>query len=165
MRIIWTRCVKNLDFKEHFVRLVLVMKSDQWRRLWVEYFSKLSTKRTVSINNKNAFQWDAYRPLVDRIAACTVAGGYTCPGGTCPGGGGIPAQWVPAQGGVNAWGCTCLGGVPVWRSVPAWGGYLPWFSPLWTDRHLWKHNLHKLCLWAVTRKHSSRMHTTHLHQP
>ena len=38
-----------------------------------------------------------------------------------------------------------LGGVPA-RGVPAWGGvpsggYLPRYSPLWTDRHLWKHNL------------------------
>ena len=24
--------------------------------------------------NKNAFQWDAYRPLVDHIPACTVQG-------------------------------------------------------------------------------------------
>ena len=24
---------------------------------------------------KNAFQWDAYRPLVDRIPACTAGGG------------------------------------------------------------------------------------------
>ena len=38
--------------------------------------------------NKNAFQWDAYRPFVDRIPACTVAGG----------GGGVPAQeGAPAQ--------------------------------------------------------------------
>ena len=29
---------------------------------------------------KNAFQWDAYRPLVDRIPACTAQGGV-CPGG------------------------------------------------------------------------------------
>ena len=30
---------------------------------------------TGYISNKNAFQWDAYRPLVDRIPACTVQGG------------------------------------------------------------------------------------------
>ena len=24
--------------------------------------------------NKNAFQWDAYRPIVDRIPACTAQG-------------------------------------------------------------------------------------------
>ena len=54
-------------------------------------------KDTKLINNKNAFQWDAYRPLIDRIPACTVAGGGgTCLGGTCPGG-------VPAMGG------TCPG--------------------------------------------------------
>ena len=33
--------------------------------------------------DKNAFQWDAYRPLVDRIPALT---GGVCPGGAvCPG--------------------------------------------------------------------------------
>ena len=30
---------------------------------------------TVRKRNKNAFQWDAYRPLVDRIPACTVQRG------------------------------------------------------------------------------------------
>ena len=30
----------------------------------------------VYSKNKNAFQWDAYRPLVDRIPACTVQGVY-----------------------------------------------------------------------------------------
>ena len=28
----------------------------------------------------NAFQWDAYRPLVDRISACTGQGGADTPG-------------------------------------------------------------------------------------
>ena len=46
--------------------------------------------------NKNAFQWDAYRPLVDRIPACTVA-----------------------------WGCTCQGGVHTQRRVYLLGVYLP----------------------------------------
>ena len=40
--------------------------------------------------NKNAFQWDEYRPLVDRIPACTVVGGVYLPGG------------VPAQAGLPA---------------------------------------------------------------
>ena len=44
--------------------------------------------------NKNAFQWDAYRPLVDCIPACTGKGvcipactrqGGVCPGGVCLG--------------------------------------------------------------------------------
>ena len=45
-------------------------------------------------HNKNAFQWDAYHPLVDRIPACTVAEGVYLPEGR-----GVPAQgWgVPAQ--------------------------------------------------------------------
>ena len=30
-----------------------------------------------------------------------------------------------------------------------WGTWMPGPLPLWTDRHLWKHNLHKLCLRPV----------------
>ena len=47
------------------------------------------------MSNKNAFQWDAYRPLVDHIPECT------------------------------AWGCTCQGVVPAQGGVPAQGVYLP----------------------------------------
>ena len=69
------------------------------------------------IDNMIAFQWDAYRPLVDCIPACTV------PGGTCLG------DYLPGEctflGGVPAWGCTCLWGVPVQWAVPVWGVYLP----------------------------------------
>ena len=76
------------------------------------YFILLHHGQTFSkshyCTNKNAFQWDAYRPLVDLIPACTVAGGgwegvylprgVYLPGGcTCPG-------WVYLPG-----GCTCLG--------------------------------------------------------
>ena len=38
------------------------------------------------IENKNAFQWDAYRPLVDRIPACIVQGAVSAQGGVCTGG-------------------------------------------------------------------------------
>ena len=85
------------------------------------------------------------------------------------------APWpggVPAQGSVPAQGCTCLGvpargtcpgdvlprgprgctcpGGYLLGGVPAWGvpAQVP---PLWTDRHLWKHNLRKLCLRAVIK--------------
>ena len=97
--------------------------------------------------HKNAFQWDAYRPLVDRIPACTVAGGVptwgcTCLGGcTCPGGGctcpegGVSAwrRYLPGgtclgvylPGGVPAKGGTCPGGVYLPGGVPARGMYLP----------------------------------------
>ena len=76
--------------------------------------------------NKNAFQWDAYRPLVDCTPACAVAGG------------------APARGGVPARrGCTCP------------GGYLPRYSPpppvgRMTDTCK-KHNLRKLGLRAVIK--------------
>ena len=71
--------------------------------------------------NKNALQWDAYRPLVDRIPACTAWGclpGGVCLGGVCPDGGYL-SQHEMGQ------------------------------TPLWTDRHLWKHNLRKRRLRAV----------------
>ena len=51
------------------------------------------------ILNKNAFQWDAYRPLVDRIPACTVQAGC------------LPREGLPR--GVSA------------REVSAWGECLP----------------------------------------
>ena len=79
-----------------------------------------------SMSNKNAFQWDAYRPLVDRIPACTPWGGCLLLG--C-----LP-RWV------SAWGC--LPG----RCIIACNGANP--SPP-VDRHLWKHNLRKLRLRAV----------------
>ena len=46
---------------------------------------------TDACENKYAFQWDAYRPLVDRIPACTAQGGI-CPrgGGAARGGGCLP---------------------------------------------------------------------------
>ena len=46
--------------------------------------------------------------------------------------GGVPARGVPAGGGVPAWGVPA-GGVPVQGGVPAQGGYLPRYSPLWTE--------------------------------
>ena len=46
--------------------------------------------------NKNAFQWDAYRPLVDRIPACTAQKG-------------VSTQGVSAQGGVYPGGGVCPG--------------------------------------------------------
>ena len=131
-----------------------------------------------NIFNKNAFQWDAYRPLVDHIPACTGQEGCVCiPACTRQGvcvsqhvlGRGVSAQGVSARGlGV------CLGGVCPQECLP--GGCLPTkgvyleggvcphgsvcpgevsaqgvadTTPLWTDRHLWKHNLRKLCLRAV----------------
>ena len=51
----------------------------------------------------------------------SIGDGGFCPGDVCPG--------VSAQRGRSAWE-VC---------------------PSWTDRHLWKHNLCKLRLWAVTK--------------
>ena len=39
--------------------------------------------------HKNAFEWDADRPLVDRIPACTVEGGVYPRGGSAQGKGGV----------------------------------------------------------------------------
>ena len=76
--------------------------------------------------NKNTFQWDTYRPLVD-VSQHALGSGMCIP--ACTG-----------QGGVSAWGVwgVCLGCM---ADIP----------PLWTDRHLWKHNLRKLRLRAVKR--------------
>ena len=67
--------------------------------------------------NKNAFQQDAYRPLVDRIPAC-IAGG------------------VPGPGGYLVWGVYLVqGGVPGPEGVPAGGTskYVLSPLPLWTE--------------------------------
>ena len=79
--------------------------------------------------NNNAFQWDVYRPLVDRIPACT-------------------AQEVGVCLGVSALGVS-VQGMCVFQH--AMGQTLPPSTPppLWTDRHLWNHNLRKLHLLAV----------------
>ena len=65
-----------------------------------------------------------------------LAGGGTCLGRGCTCPGGCTCRRLPAWQGA---GCTCPGG-----TCP---GTPP---PLWTDRHLWKHNLRKLRLGAVT---------------
>ena len=67
-------------------------------------------------------------------------------GGTRPRGVYLPGRYLPwgvylPQDGTCQGGCTCLGGVPA-QVLPL----------LWTDRHLWKHNLRKLHLRAVKMK-------------
>ena len=94
----------------------------------------------IILIHKNAFQWDAYRPLVDRIPACTAHVEGVCPGGVyLPGGtyprevylpGGVPGPGgggVPAQGGVYLpGGVPGLGeGVYLARGVSALGVYMP----------------------------------------
>ena len=80
--------------------------------------------------NKNAFQWDAYRPLVDHMlkggggSPCLVQGGFSLP---CPGGcqvrGGEPGPGgcARSQGGLPGPG----GVLPAWSSG---GGVLPALS-------------------------------------
>ena len=75
-----------------------------------------------------------------------LASGVYLPRGDVPARG-VPARGVPAQGGACLGGCTCPGEC-TW---PGGWGYLPRYSPLWTDRHVSKHNLHKLHLQAVTK--------------
>ena len=71
--------------------------------------------------NKNAFQWDAYHPLVDRIPACTGQVGvsqHALDRGVCiPActGQGVSAQGMSAQGGVCPEGCLHRG---VWQTLP-----------------------------------------------
>ena len=63
-------------------------------------------------SNKNAFQWDAYRPLVDRIPARTGQGG--CVSQHALGRGVCVSQYALGKGGV------CLGVSP--QGVSAGGG-------------------------------------------
>ena len=104
------------------------------------------------VNNKNAFQWDAYHPLVDRIPACTGQGGGVYPSMHWAGGCVYPSMhWaggcldIPKGGG----GCLPIG-VSVCGRHPS-----PHLGPkadmplLWTDRHLWKHYHRRLRLRAV----------------
>ena len=85
-----------------------------------------------------------------RRGVCVCPGGGSVQGGCLPRG--VSAQW----GGVFAKGDVCLEGVSAQGRVSASGpGVYPsmqWgrHPPLWTDRHLWKHNLRKLRLRAVT---------------
>ena len=56
--------------------------------------------RSRNIINKNALQWDAYRPLVDNIPACTVGRGRVSTG---------QVGCLPLGEGVSAQGCVCPG--------------------------------------------------------
>ena len=85
------------------------------------------------MRNKNAFQWDAYRPLVDRMLECASRGGLVLggpPGGrVCSGGGVIPARGgspCPRGGVVPAWGVSLPRGVsaPMGEGLLR-GGVLP----------------------------------------
>ena len=69
----------------------------------VNYLHTLSKISVKPDNNKNAFRWDAYRPLVDCIPACTAQGGCL-PGvgvsavGSASGlGGGVVSQHAMGQ--------------------------------------------------------------------
>ena len=85
--------------------------------------------------------WGVYLPG----GTCLVPGGVPGPGGcTLPVQGGVPAGGVPARGSARGGtclvpggvpgpgGCTCTGGVPA-GGVYLPEGYLPRYSPLWTE--------------------------------
>ena len=83
-------------------------------------FAKANTKDTTSdttfaYSNKNAFQWDAYRPLIDRMPASASRRGMPGPGGSGSGG-------VWSGGGIPA--CTEADPPPVDRQAPV--KILPW---------------------------------------
>ena len=61
------------------------------------------TNRLEISLNKNAFQWDAYHPLVDRIPVCTGQRVYVSQHAL--------GRGVSAQGGVYARGCVSAWGV------------------------------------------------------
>ena len=124
-----TKYVRNNNAITHITLIEWLYGSlSQW-----EVSRSIQTCDLLSANyslNKNAFQWDAYRPLVVRISqhallpgGCTCQGvpawERTCPGGYLPGGVYLPrGVYLPT-------GCTCPG-------VYLPGGYLPRYPP-WTE--------------------------------
>ena len=111
------------------------------------YLVEMCTCGVERLNDKNAFQWDAYRPLVDHIPACTVARFEMYRGVYLPG---VPAQGIPARGVYLPWGVLYLPRGVYLPGVYLPGGlqylprgvYLPEGTcpgiplPLRTDRHL-----------------------------
>ena len=107
LRFIYTERRRKRIFPSIFVTARGILYYPIWKRCRFCFLFRVNINKPLKvrvsraphgyINDKNAFQWNAYRPLVDRIPACIVAGGE-----------GVPAQE----------GCTCQG-------VPAWGVYLP----------------------------------------
>ena len=119
-----------------------------WRGYRIELYANNdgnceTQKNEDFLRNKNAFQWDAYHPLVDRIPACTAKGRGLYPSmhwaRGCVSqhalGRGVSALGVSAQGG-------CLpGGVCLWsqrgclpralpgRGVSASGPRGVWHTP------------------------------------
>ena len=89
----------------------------------VEFALSSHSEFQQNFANKNAFQWDAYRPLVDRIPACTGQGGGVSqnalarseclPGGVCLGSvysGGVCPGGVCPRGCLPGW-CLPRGGI------------------------------------------------------
>ena len=78
--------------------------------------------------NKNAFQQDAYRPLIDRMPE-SASWGESPSWGVHPSWGGVPPSWgVSFLGGASfLGGVSFLGGrasfwvVPPWGVPPSWG--------------------------------------------
>ena len=129
------------------------------------------------IKHKNEFQWDAYCLLVDCMWGGIHPGRAGCParwgcllrgwwvGVSAQGGGCLPGRchvtypimhlmlpvcclntnWDPATVQLLIY-CWLI----MW---PARHAGIHTFSPLWIDRHLWKHNLRKLRLRAVNMFH------------
>ena len=67
------------------------------------FLRQFINKKWKHFNDKNAFQWDAYRPLVDSMCVCM--------GGVCLGGGSLSR------------GCVYPGGVST-QGVSAWGAHM-----------------------------------------
>ena len=80
--------------------------------------------------NKNAFQWDAYRPLVDHMPESAWAG-VPGRGGGVPGPGGGGGTWSRGEvylvGGCTwSGGCLLPGGAPGPRGCHTWSGGCTW---------------------------------------
>ena len=110
---------------------------------WSKYRIIHKTLEYLKLNtNKNAFQWDAYRPLVNHMlqsasrGACCSWGGVSGPRGCLVWGGVSGPRGVAGPGGCLVRGGVCSQG----DGYPSmhWGRH-PF--PLWTDRRLWKYYL------------------------
>ena len=136
MKIIWTKCVKNLDFTENFVRYFFGDEIRSVTKTMNQIFFK------VSINNKKAFQWDAYHLLAPAIHT-SIATRYKHRGGG-------DLKWASLNRSPDATNrgslysevpCLegALGGLCIVRSNASWVMVIPTLKRM-TDRHLWNNN-------------------------
>ena len=83
------------------------------------------------ILNKNAFQWDAYRPHIDRVwgggSSIPGGGGFSIPGGSSIGGGFLHrGGGIPCDLSHNAFDVTCMLPPHQLRHINCAAAYIVW---------------------------------------